>query len=66
MQVSIRESTQSPEDFQVVSDILADGTSLRDLDRTPTQADVVIIEGSIASDESNIPFMGLRKRRKTL
>jgi hypothetical protein len=66
MEMSINRSTQSSEDIQAVSDILAEGMRLRDLDRTPTQADVVSVEASVASDESNIPFSGVRKRRRTM
>lgn len=52
--------------FQSVSDILAEGVRLRDLDRTPTQADVVGAEASVGSEESSVALVGLRKRRGTL
>jgi hypothetical protein len=48
--------------FRPVSDILAEGIRLRDLDRTPTQADVVSAEPSVANEESSIALIGLRKR----
>jgi hypothetical protein len=62
----IPEFTQLSLAFQSVSGILAEGMRLRDLDRTPTQADVVGAEASVGGEESKIALMGLRKRRGTL
>lgn len=66
MEALINEFTQTSGDFQVVSNILAEGIRLRNLDRTPTQADVFSTKGPVISDDSNMPFNGLRKRRGTL
>jgi len=65
-ELPIPEFRQSALAFQSVSDILAEGMWLRDLDRTPTQADVIGAEASVASEESTIALMGVRKRRGTL
>jgi hypothetical protein len=63
----IPEFTKSSVAFQSVSDILAEGMRLRDLGRTPTQADVVGAKGSVGSEDSSIALVvGLRKRRETL